>query len=68
MKAAIILANILAVALLAGCTTTDTSAVPVESPRICAHRGGRHEYDDNAVGGFVASLKAGIRGYETDIR
>ena len=43
------------------CATTDTSVVSVESPRICAHRGGRHEYDDNAVGGFVASLKAGIR-------
>ena len=69
MKRAAILANALAVVVsFGGCATVDTSAVPAESPLVCAHRGGRHEYDDNAVGGFVASLKAGVRGYETDVR
>ena len=39
-----------------------------ESPLINAHRGSRHEFDDNAAEGFAASLKAGVRGFETDIR
>jgi len=39
-----------------------------ETPLINAHRGSRHEYDDNAAEGFAESLKAGVRGFETDIR
>lgn len=39
-----------------------------ESPLIIAHRGSRHEFDDNAAEGFADSLKAGVRGFETDIR
>ena len=27
-----------------------------ESPRVLSHRGGRHEYDDNAAGGFKKCL------------
>ena len=38
-----------------------------EAPRILSHRGGRHEYDDNAAGGFRKSLEAGITGFETDV-
>lgn len=45
-----------------------SAAIAVEVPRILAHRGGRLEYDDNAVGGFVRSLAAGVTGFETDVR
>lgn len=38
-----------------------------ELPRILSHRGGRHEYDDNAAGGFRISLEAGLTGFETDV-
>ena len=37
-------------------------------PLITAHRGGTFEYDDNALGGFKRCLKAGIRGFETDVQ
>lgn len=40
----------------------------VKLPFITAHRGGRLEYDDNALGGFWRSYAAGVRGFETDIR
>ena len=39
-----------------------------ESPRVLSHRGGRHEYDDNAAGGFKKCLDAGLTGFETDFR
>ncbi len=39
-----------------------------EKPMIVSHRGSRGEYDDNAAGGFAMCLKAGVRGFETDIR
>lgn len=61
-----------------GCTNLRVGALPWaqsiegtepwERPLILAHRGGRDEYDDNAVGGFADSLAHGIRGAETDIR
>ena len=35
---------------------------------IVSHRGSRGEYDDNAAGGFAKCLKAGVRGFETDVR
>ena len=58
-------------ALVAGCAMFGND-VPTwrtaESPLINAHRGSRHEFDDNAAEGFAASLKAGVRGFETDIR
>lgn len=40
----------------------------LDGPLVLAHRGGRHEYDDNAAGGFARSVRLGIRGYETDVR
>ena len=43
-------------------------AVAAESPRVLSHRGGRHEYDDNAAGGFKKCLDAGLTGFETDFR
>ena len=53
-------------ALVACCALFGAEAV--ERPRIMAHRGGRAEFDDNAVGGFRQSLARGITGYETDVR
>lgn len=43
-------------------------ACAVESPRICGHRGGTSEYDDNAKGGFARCLNAGVTAFETDVR
>ena len=37
-------------------------------PLVQAHRGGRHEYDDNALGGFKMCLSRGIKGFELDVR
>lgn len=42
--------------------------VAAELPRVLSHRGGRHEYDDNAAGGFQKCLDAGLTGFETDFR
>ena len=39
-----------------------------ERPLVLAHRGGFHDYDDNAVGGFADALARGILGAETDVR
>ena len=39
-----------------------------DGPLLQAHRGGKNEYDDNALGGFKRCLEKGIRGFETDIR
>ena len=39
-----------------------------EHPLILTHRGGFHDYDDNAVGGFADALARGIVGAETDVR
>ena len=47
---------------------TSICAVAAESPRVLSHRGGRHEYDDNAAGGFKKCLDAGLTGFETDFR
>lgn len=35
---------------------------------VFAHRGGRHEFEENTMSAFRASHDAGIRGYETDVR
>ncbi|MBR1921098.1 MAG: glycerophosphodiester phosphodiesterase [Kiritimatiellae bacterium] len=58
---------------LAGCTTpgrfpANATLRTAGGPLVQAHRGGRAEYDDNALGGFKASIEKGIRGFETDIR
>ena len=56
---------------MAGCCTTckeQSWRELAEKPMIVSHRGGRGEYDDNAAGGFAKCLKAGVRGYETDVR
>ena len=45
-----------------------TVCIAAESPRVLSHRGGRHEYDDNAAGGFKKCLDAGLTGFETDFR
>ena len=37
-------------------------------PLVQAHRGGRFEYDDNALGGFEMCLSRGIKGFELDVR
>ena len=57
--------------VMAGCslwTTGPATWRDAERPLINAHRGSRHEYDDNAAGGFAKSLAAGVRGFETDVR
>lgn len=57
--------------LAGGCASTAESPAlwrTRESPLVCAHRGSRAEYDDNAAGGFAKSLAAGVRGFETDVR
>lgn len=51
---------------LAMCVALGVSAA--EKPRLTSHRGGRMEYDDNAVGGFRACLAAGVTRFETDVR
>ena len=51
-----------------GCAPTEKGAMTwrdAERPLVNAHRGSRHEYDDNAAGGFRRSLAAGVRGFET---
>ena len=58
-------------ALLAGCAMFgggDASWRDAERPLVNAHRGSRHEYDDNAAGGFRKCLENGVRGFETDVR
>ena len=62
-----------ALALAAGCATVpegprNATLKTSGGPLVQAHRGSRGEYDDNAAGGFRMCLKAGIRGFETDIR
>lgn len=37
-------------------------------PLVQAHRGGRAEYDDNALGGFKMCRSRGIKGFELDVR
>jgi glycerophosphoryl diester phosphodiesterase/lysophospholipase L1-like esterase len=58
MKKLFLFAGLLAVA----------AALGVERPWIVGHRGGRHEFDDNACGAFRQSIAYGITSFETDIR
>ena len=60
-----------AASVFTGCQPQPSEPVSwrtAERPLVNAHRGSRHEYDDNAAGGFRRSLAAGIRGFETDVR
>ncbi len=58
---------------VAGCATSGRHPANARlktcgGPLVQAHRGGRFEYDDNALGGFEKCLAQGIRGFELDIR
>ena len=54
------------VALIAAFMTF--SACAVERPWIVGHRGGKAEFDDNAIGSFRQSLAYGVTSFETDVR
>ena len=63
---------LMAAALATGCAS---SRYPANAklktglgPLVQAHRGGREEYDDNALGGFEMCLSRGIKGFELDVR
>ena len=63
---------LMAAALVTGCAS---SRYPANAklktglgPLVQAHRGGRFEYDDNALGGFEMCLSRGIKGFELDVR
>lgn len=63
----------LAAVCLAGCATSGRYPANARlktcgGPLVQAHRGGRAEYDDNALGGFEKCLAQGIRGFELDVR
>ena len=58
---------------VAGCATSGRYPANARlktcgGPLVQAHRGGRSEYDDNALGGFEKCLAQGIRGFELDVR
>ena len=44
------------------------AAGAADAPRLLAHRGGAHEYDENTMGAFKACYEKGLRGFETDFR
>lgn len=70
MSGCIVSAVLLAFAMECAAATAPANATLKTNggPLVQAHRGGRSEYDDNAVGGFRLCLQKGIRGFETDIR
>lgn len=49
------------IAVLATASVADT-------PRLMAHRGGAHEFDENTMGAFKACYDKGLRGFESDYR
>lgn len=55
------------IAILALIGTTDVLAQN-QVMQLYAHRGSRLEFDENTLGAFQASYKAGLRRFETDIR
>jgi len=70
---AIVIASFAAGFMFAGCLSQSVSPRNASlkahgGPLVQAHRGGRCEWDDNALGGFRTCLEKGIRGFETDIR
>ncbi|MBQ6136313.1 MAG: hypothetical protein IJI73_02965 [Kiritimatiellae bacterium] len=58
---------------VAGCATSGRHPANARmktcgGPLVQAHRGGRFEYDDNALGGFEKCLAQGVKGFELDVR
>ena len=58
---------IFALAVMASLAISDAVA-QTQQIRCFSHRGGRMEHDENTMEAFVASYKAGYRGFEVDIR
>ena len=62
----------MAAALAAGCASprypANAKLKTGLGPLVQAHRGGRAEYDDNALGGFKMCRSRGIKGFELDVR
>jgi glycerophosphoryl diester phosphodiesterase len=62
----------MAAALATGCASSrypaNAKLKTGSGPLVQAHRGGRFEYDDNALGGFEMCLSRGIKGFELDVR
>ncbi|MBQ2625145.1 MAG: hypothetical protein IJG18_08645 [Kiritimatiellae bacterium] len=63
---------LMAAALAAGCASprypANAKLKTGLGPLVQAHRGGRAEYDDNALGGFKMCRSRGIKGFELDVR
>ena len=63
---------LMAAALATGCASSrypaNAKLKTGSGPLVQAHRGGRAEYDDNALGGFEMCLSRGIKGFELDVR
>ena len=63
---------LMAAALATGCASSRCPANAKlktgSGPLVQAHRGGRFEYDDNALGGFKMCRSRGIKGFELDVR
>ena len=63
---------LMAAALATGCASSrypaNAKLKTGSGPLVQAHRGGRFEYDDNALGGFEMCLLRGIKGFELDVR
>lgn len=72
-KTTVLCMALAAVCLFNGCVSrqsgrSNATMKTADGPLLQAHRGGKNEYDDNALGGFKRSLEKGVRGFETDIR
>ena len=63
---------LMAAALATGCVSprypVNARLKTGSGPLVQAHRGGRAEYDDNALGGFEMCLSRGVKGFELDVR
>ena len=63
---------VMAAALATGCASSrypaNAKLKTGSGPLVQAHRGGRAEYDDNALGGFKMCRSRGIKGFELDVR
>ena len=65
-------ASLVVAVLASGCTSprypANAKLKTGSGPLVQAHRGGRFEYDDNALGGFKMCRSRGIKGFELDVR
>ena len=63
---------LMAAALATGCASSrypaNAKLKTGSGPLVQAHRGGRFEYHDNALGGFKMCRSRGIKGFELDVR